>query len=70
MRAVSKKRAKLLRERKKLTDSMKREGFVGCGFPCRDWGVEGPIDADCNNLRRPHPGTGSRDAEDGAGNMR
>ena len=33
MRAVSKKRAKLLRERKKLTDSMKREGPVMCLFP-------------------------------------
>ena len=33
MRAVSKKRAKLLRERKKLTDAMKREGPVMCQFP-------------------------------------
>lgn len=32
IRPVSKKRARLLRERKKLTDSMKREGPVCCGF--------------------------------------
>lgn len=32
MRAVSKKRAKVLRERKKLTDAMKREGPVMCGI--------------------------------------
>lgn len=32
LRPVSKKRSKLLRERKKLTDSMKREGPVMCGY--------------------------------------
>lgn len=32
MRSISKKRAKVLRERKKLTDAMKREGPVMCQF--------------------------------------
>lgn len=39
MRAVSKKRAKLLRERKKLTDAMQANGrpwCVRCGAPADD----------------------------------
>ena len=49
IRAVSKKRAAENRRRKKVTDAMKREGPVMCVYPVRDWGVEGPIDTDCNN---------------------
>lgn len=32
MRAVSLKRQRLLRQRRKLTDAMKREGFVQCAM--------------------------------------
>jgi 5-methylcytosine-specific restriction endonuclease McrA len=35
MRAVSKKRARLLRERRKVTDAMKAEGPVLCQFESR-----------------------------------
>ena len=48
IRPVSKKRAAENRRRKQVTDAMKREGPVLCQFPCRDWGVEGPIDSVCN----------------------